>query len=282
MLPNLPPMCSPIVNAINCILISVLILTACRATPTPIATPVATLVATKAAAIPTALAIATQKPIVAHRTSATPTPAKLTEKLPEALTILTGTATLSSFIIPLPAEWHHVRLTDQKGEEQFQRMGAVNADLLPLVQRFLIDRENEQDLLVAWPTDPRVGIGLIGYLLPRRDLSLQRYLTAFEQALESTPTVTLHEAAVQYILRKDVPVGYLHYTLAAPSEAATVGHQYLLFDEEATELLLLTFITNATAATTTLIPTPVALSPTSVSAVAAAPPFADIIQGVSR
>ncbi len=282
MLPIRPPVCSPIVNAISQILIFVLILTACRATPPPAATPVATPSSTKIATIPTASAIATAKPIVARRALPASQPTQSAPKRLEALTILTGTATLSAFTIPLPAEWQHVYLTDQRADEQLQMVGATTVELRPLVQRFLDEREDGQDLLVAWPTDPQVGIGLVGYLLPRRDLSLQRYLTAFEQALGSTPTVTLHEAAVRYTLREDVPVGYLHHTLAAPGERGTEGHQYLLFDEEATEVLLLTFVTKAATSVTTLVPTPVALSSTSVSTMTAAPPFADIIQGVTR
>lgn len=265
MSPTPPVMHSPVLNAFYPTLIFVLMLTACRATPKAVVTPTTV--------PPTATAIAAPQSIQSAVTS------------PEALTVLTGTVTFSLFTIPLPADWHYVRLTDQSKEEALRMVGTANAELLPLVQRFLAGQETQQELLVAWPTEPQVGIGLIGYRLPRHELSLQRYLAAAEQTLDSTPTVMLHEASIRYTIREDVPVGYLHYTLTAPDETETEGHQYLLFDEKATELLLLTFVANVTnkaTGITVLVPTPVTVSSASLSAMAAKPPFADIIQAVIR
>jgi len=243
--------------------------------------------------------MATAPPVLANGTgeaiqpgralpSAAPTqnaPVKL-----DPLTIRTDAVAVSPFTIPLPATWQHVLLTEQHREEQLKMVSMANATFVPLVARFLDGRATDQALFIAWPTTEAAGIGLVGYLIPRGDLSLQRYLTAATQNLNSMPKVTLHEAAIRYTIRDDVPVGYLHYTVAATGadnskesgEDDITGHQYLLFDEPAEALLLLTFFTEQSSERTTLLPTPTADQRALVHAGVVEAPFADIIQAVIR
>ncbi len=257
-------------------LFPLLLLVACSGRASP--TPRPTMTATPAIALPTPTNVASRplsRPLSQPTSTATPAPAQ-------------GTAELAPFAIPLPTNWGY-----RGGGERLQRASVAKlADQQPTLFAWLQSAAHAEasSWLVAWPQldpglhrdpdDATVGEashstvtpGLIGQVLPRRDLTIARYLAAMPRALEAQPNVTLHEARFDYTLRTTHPVGYLHYTtafsttqlLATDAITATVaGYQLLFFDEPATSLLVLTFITPTVAA-----PAPVALSTASTRATA--------------
>lgn len=232
-------------------------LTACRSAPEATATPRPTLTsnplrgrsssfnkeATTVAPIP--IRIATDQ-------TATTTPTH------QRYNPLQGEATLSSFSIPLENEWRHLILTDTTYRDELQTLATTNPllhanpTLQTMVAQLFHSQEYAPPLLVAWPVDRENNpenddIGLIAYVIPRRDLTLQRYLQAIEGALAMQPVFVIQETGLRYDIHPDVPIGYLQYLLLTEEpllEGTHMhGYHYALFNHEATELLLLTFIT---------------------------------------
>lgn len=113
-----------------------------------------------------------------------------------------------------------------------------------------------QPWLTAWPKMGSGGVGLLAYVTPSFDLTIQRYLDALQRLLEEEETVVVREATLDYTLHEAHPVGYLHYTLTPAQTVATAngspqtsespppvdGYQYLFFDRDGTTLLVMTFV----------------------------------------
>jgi len=202
---------------------------------------------------------------------------------------LQGEAQLSSFTIPLERTWHHLVLTDTIYQQELQTLSTshpvlqANPALHTMVARLFHGQENRPPLLVAWPVDRANNTGLIAYVIPRRDLNLQRYLHTVEAALSMQPLVAVQEATLRYDLHPDVPVGYLHYRLIAQDRSTAdgladgldyAGYHYVLFNQEATELLLLTFVVSGQVES--------GLAPAMPNMENRPPPFASLIEQIWR
>jgi len=243
-LPHLLPLLLP-VNLLIMGLLLMGVLAACGSTPepTPIPSP-PTAPAVQALPSPTV----TATPVRTSLPTAPPT----VPPLPAAYSPLTGPATLSAFVLPLPENWVHLVLTPTNESTTFQPFADANPALQPMVDQLFQGHADAPALLVAWSADGAERSGLIAYTIPRRDLTLPGYQRAVERTLSAEPTTTLHQSAIHYELRDDVPVGYLHYTRSAEATSPVEGYHYALFNTDATELLLLTFVTS--------VPEPVASS----------------------
>jgi hypothetical protein len=240
------------------LLISVLLI-ACGDDPPPTPTAIVTPVTMRRAiAKPTATAIATP--------TATP--------IPWAQRAQKGDAMLAPFTLPLPAEWQHIIFDGADRGRFLDLTGQVNPSMRPLVQPLLAQSVAPQPLAIAWPSPTASTIGLVAYTMPRDTLTLPRYVAAVEGALRTASSVTVHEATVLYRLHADVPVGYLHYTLTGSTASPVDSHTYLLFSADASQLLLLSFVTASE-------PVPVSANPISVDTVdSAVPPFGELVQQV--
>ena len=229
---------------------------ACRSVPEPTPTPT---VHTS----PTATSHPVQARSASVKALATATPISPTD------TPLTGAATLSSFILPLPADWYHLLLTEASYRAQVQSLVAINPAFQIMAEQLFQGQETAPQLLIGWPADRAQNVGLVAYVIPRRDLTLQNYQRAITHALSTAPTIALVMNTIDYDLRDDVPIGYLHYRLVAPEQPTVLGYHYWLMNSAADELLLLTFVMNGQALTAT-------------TTDQAPSPFATLVQQVTR
>lgn len=154
----------------------------------------------------------------------------------------TGTVSISSFVLPLSEDWSYLLLDEATYRDELLHTADVDIALQTAVTDLFTNRTKPPQLLVAWPHNNQQKIGLLAYVLPLPDMTLQRYLAAVEAQLPTVSSLTLREAETLYSLRDDRPVGYIQYSIATAKQGTFQGHHYALFNNNATELLVLTFI----------------------------------------
>lgn len=155
----------------------------------------------------------------------------------------TGTVSISSLMLPLPEDWSYLLLDKATYHSELLHVAGADIALQAVVTDLFTHRKESPQLLVAWPHQNQQGIGLLAYVLPLPNITLPRYLAAIEAQLATTSFVSLREVETLFSLRDDHPVGYVQYNITTAGQSTFQGHHYALFNDNATELLLLTFVT---------------------------------------
>ncbi len=216
-----------------------LLLTGCRAqpTPTPSSTPTSAPTATAILAPPTA----TPEGIP------TATPAVTQSAIPLV-------AVSDQFTLTLPTGWQERVVAADQLRTTLTALQGNGDNGSSLAGQLAAAVDAQSTAVVAWlpdPANPTVSaVSLIALAMPRTELTLERYLAAAQAQLATQPGVTIASAALEYSLRPDgIPVAVLQYTAAA---ANVDGYQVALLDEQAEDLVLFTFTAPAGQLTSNL------------------------------
>lgn len=205
----------------------------------------------------TLFACQTTMPDVTNRLSAVPAIQVLTTATPTPAiaTILTATLDLAPFTITLPAPWLVYHPQAAEWPDQVQQFQADHPNLEQYFQ-VLATAAPTTTLALAWPAASHPDVTLFAAVTPAADLTLQTYLiVTAEELTQSRLTVgsriKIQSATIRYDLHHaHVPVAVLQYTLpgSGPEDDPTqliTGYQAALLDTSGTQLLLLTFTSQA-------------------------------------